>query len=481
MKVRGFSGWIILLSIFVSTGILYAKEVTDYGKDTTNVVYYGPTFGRKYYSGIYDFIGRYQITRFFPIQIQLHPEWWTNLADARSIRRLNSRPDSDLGHHAYYRPSEPSDITPNSAAVFTGNYNTYGIDSDGDGIYNLLGADIEINVLEAGDYSIVGTLKSKTGKVITSRGSNHSTIPLGYFLSASAPGLNTVSLTFSGEDIYNSGIDGVYTIELAILDENGLVIDSETVSTSSYSHTEFGEVPARMHILKDYGNDTNGDGLYDYLTVEIYINVSRAMNYGIVAVLHSSRDGEIITSMDVSQYLDSPQVVKLKFEGIEIRKSGVDGPYVVEISLHAENGSQIAYEEYNTSVYKSTDFQLPIQKFTANYSDYGVDSDGNGLYDYLAVDVGLKITSSGEYTIEGWLYDKNGNPIEVASTTEYLDEGLQSVVLEFNGISIYRNRMDGPYYVKYLTLKESGIIDFVEDAYTTSGYRFTDFQQPPTP
>lgn len=403
-------------------------------------------------------------------------------ADSHKIYQKSSpTPSNPWGDYEYHSPSEPLNINPNNGAVFTGNYNTYGIDSNGDGIYNLLGADIEVNVIEAGDYSIVGVLRSSTGAVITSRSSDDSTIFLGYFLSASGPGLNTISLTFSGEDIYNSGADGVYTIELAILDENGLVIDRRTFKTSAYNHTEFGEVPARMEVLKDYGEDTNGDGLYDYLTVEIDINGLQAMNYRIEGTLYSSTDGKSIDFLNISKYLDSSQIVKLNFDGIKIRKSEINGPYILAISLIDEDEAQIGYEEYNTSTYTYTDFQLPPQKFTGNYSDYGVDTDGDGLFDYLAVEIELEITVAGNYTVEGWLYDSNGKAIETATTTGYLNVGLQLVVLTFNGLSIYQNQVDGPYYMKYLALKGRGIIDFVEDAYTTSGYSFTNFQQPPIP
>ena len=34
------------------------------------------------------------------------------------------------------------------------------------------------------------------------------------------------------------------------------------------------------------------------------------------------------------------------------------------------------YEEYQTSAYSSADFQPPSQKFSGNYSDKGVDTDG---------------------------------------------------------------------------------------------------------
>jgi hypothetical protein len=68
-------------------------------------------------------------------------------------------------------------------------------------------------------------------------------------------------------------MDGVYTVELVLLDENGIVIDQRSFDTSTYNHAEFGEIPAEIESSTDYGEDTNSDGLYDYLSAEISIKV----------------------------------------------------------------------------------------------------------------------------------------------------------------------------------------------------------------
>ncbi|RKY95825.1 MAG: hypothetical protein DRQ06_02830, partial [Candidatus Hydrothermota bacterium] len=276
----------------------------------------------------------------------------------------------------------------------------------------------------------------------------------------------------------DTSVEGGYMVKVFVSGTiNGVPIEKENSLPNSILVTKTEVI--FIDEYSDSGIDTDYDGLYNFLNITIGLNVSTAGNYVISGTLKGNGE-DIITTNKI--YLTTGiQIVELKFDGIEIRKSEKDGSYVIEITLYNNDSDQIGFVEYITSPYNHTDFQLPLQKFTGNYSDYGVDTDGNGLYDYLAVDIGLEITNPAEYTIEGWLYDKEGNPLEVATTTKYLDEGFQLVVLKFNGISIYQNQVNGPYYVKHLTLRGSGIIDFVEDAYTTFGYEFTEFEMPPTP
>jgi len=451
--------------------------------------FYDPTFG-KVYDDKNEFIEWDQVTDWYWMFVDSIPQRWADLTDGHKIRDLFKYlylNDTNTGwrEHEYHSSSNSSDPNsdPSYGAVFTGNYTIYGVDSDGDGIYNSLAIDAEVDVSTAGDYSVVGFLKSDdTG--ITSRRSIYSTIPLGHVLSVLEPGLETITLTFSGGDIYNSGIDGIYTADLAISDENGFVIDYQSFDTSAFNHAEFGELPAGMEILIDYGEDTDGDGLFDYLTAEVDLHVMRAMNYILQGTLYSN-DGLFITSITNTHYLENSEILELNFDGTKIHKSEKDGPYLLAISLNDENYDQIGYQEYFTSTYVYTDFQEPAQQFTGTYSDYGTDTDGDGLFNYLTIEVGIDITTPGDYTVDGHLYDSNERLIEIANTSTYLHVGTQSATLSFNGRSINRNRVDGPYYLKYLVLSDSSdqidFIDFAVDACTTFAYSFTDFQIPPTP
>jgi hypothetical protein len=83
----------------------------------------------------------------------------------------------------------------------------------------------------------------------------------------------------------------------------------------------------------------------------------------------------------------------------------------------------------------------------------------------------------------GHLYDKNGVKVLTGENKSYLYYGNNTVDLKFDGVTIYRHGVDGPYILKYLSLlDENGdLMDLKDIADTTYEYLFTDFQKPSSP
>jgi len=134
------------------------------------------------------------------------------------------------------------------------------------------------------------------------------------------------------------------------------------------------------------------------------------------------------------------------------------------------------WDENNNAAFKSliSNLEESSASFADSYSDYGVDTNSDGLYEYLTIDVGVDVTTGGNYTTSGWL---SGSDIACASATTYLAVGNQSVSLDFDGMTIYEHGIDGPYNLSYLALyNENGtLVDYQGAAYTTSPYNYTDF------
>ncbi|RLG24467.1 hypothetical protein DRN77_02265, partial [Methanosarcinales archaeon] len=138
------------------------------------------------------------------------------------------------------------------------------------------------------------------------------------------------------------------------------------------------------------------------------------------------------------------------------------------------------YDAYTTSHYNYTEFQRPPAEFSDVYSDYGEDTDGDGLYNYLTIEVGVNVTTAGYYQINGELYDSYDDYIGWGSNYTYLDAGDQTVQLDFDGIAIRQNEVNGTYNLKYLNLYDDcwHQLDYIYDAYTTSYYNYTEFEEP---
>jgi hypothetical protein len=71
-------------------------------------------------------------------------------------------------------------------------------------------------------------------------------------------------------------------------------------------------------------------------------------------------------------------------------------------------------------------------EFTSTFFDYGTDTNGDGLYDYLTIDVGVNVATLGNYTMLGDLYDVNGNEIGVAYNITSLTTGNQTIKIYFD-------------------------------------------------
>ena len=357
-----------------------------------------------------------------------------------------------------------------SETKFTGNLNDYGVDMDGNGLFDFLIGEVEIDVAEEGYYSVLGVLSSNQNDISMTTGSEYLNV-----------GTQTVKLYFIGKDIYDAKISGTYSIMAVLYDTSGSQIDYQSLSTSAYEYTEFQGLLIELKDITDYGKDIDNDNLYNYLTVELTVNTIRAGNYGVIGVLHSNEMDTIDSSTYHSYLTEGTNEIYLNFDGAEIRKSKVDGPYIVGILLMDEDHHTSKYEELPTSAYSYTDFQQPSASFRDIYTDYGMDTDGDGLYNYLTTEAEVNILSPGAYTILGWLSDSSEESDIIWDSDDlYLDVGVQSMQLNFDGTAIYTHGTDGPYTLSFIALydENGNLVDYQHDAYTTSAYSYTDFQKP---
>ena len=382
-----------------------------------------------------------------------------------------------------YTDFEKPPAPPAPPAAFTGDYADYGTDIDGDELYDYLAIDVGVNVTATGNYIIVGRLYDVNENNITGV-INYDYLHLGN---------QTLQLNFDGKTIKKHGVNGPYYLKnLTIFDASWDIIDDmlDAYTTSVYNYTDFQTLPiqpappaAFTGDYADYGTDTDGDGLYDFLTIDVGVNVTTAGNYSLDGWLYDANGSEIVWAYN-DAYLDvGVRSVLLNFGGMQIRKHRVDGPFNIGyLTLLDKNGTlcDYRYDIYNTSAYNYTDFEIPLAELTSDYSDYGADTDGDGLYDYLMIDIGVNVTDAGVYILKGWLYDVSENDITSAVNHAYLDTGNKTLQLNFNGKAIQKHEVDGVYYLKNLSLYDGSwnLLDYISDAYTTSAYNHTDFQVP---
>lgn len=92
--------------------------------------------------------------------------------------------------------------------------------------------------------------------------------------------------------------------------------------------------------------------------------------------------------------------------------------------------------------------QIPPEVTFTSIRDYPVDTDRNGLYNALLLEINLEVTREGGYTLACALYvEASGNDYLIGTEQDnpWLDEGDNSVVLSFPSEAIFRTGRSGVF------------------------------------
>lgn len=230
----------------------------------------------------------------------------------------------------------------------------------------------------------------------------------------------------------------------------------------------------------EYVQDTDLDGLFDFLVIEITVEVYEAGDYMVSVELNDSA-GSNIYSVGMGGFLDvGTHVVPLSIEGIRIWAHGVDGPYVVHADLHSYPWTFVDEFLGVTNSYTYDQFEpLPAMFGLVNGAS-GLDTDGNGRFEFLVTDFSVEVAEANDYRIvcslmrlvgSSWVY------IEEIEENRYLEIGTQELSIAVRGSRINAAELDGPFYVLLLLYDDIGHPRSLDDIwYLTSYYGYAEFE-----
>lgn len=228
--------------------------------------------------------------------------------------------------------------------------------------------------------------------------------------------------------------------------------------------------------FSDAGSDQNGDGLFEELVVDVGINVTNPQNYRIFGVLMDKNGALVANAFRVVHLSAGQQSVALQFHGASIFEHGVDGPYTLSVVRLAEDNDYALLptdERLNahiTQSYNYLQFQGSSIFIPGTGSDRGVDSDGNGLFDRLEVNVDVRIMNPGNYNWSTKLVDANNTDLGIFAGSGTLSQGTNSLPFVFDGREIGAKAVEGQFSLRDLLLF-SGTDSIVSlHPYTTQGY-----------
>ena len=178
--------------------------------------------------------------------------------------------------------------------------------------------------------------------------------------------------------------------------------------------------------------DTNGNGYYDALQVDVTVTITTSGEYNIIGSLADAVGtrlvGDAYSTLSSGPLASGVHTLTFSFDGKTLRAAGVDGPYVLDF-LYIEHLGVDDYmppivdsvqNAYTTAAYTARQFEGEPLALVAG-GDKAEDLNGNGLYDQLSITVTFDVLAPGVYKWMGVLVDADGAFIADVSDAGWLD------------------------------------------------------------
>lgn len=264
-----------------------------------------------------------------------------------------SRPATG-GSPAFSRNDLAIATVSSSNSTFSGGFQDFGLDTDGDTLFNNLVIQTNVNITTGGSYAIVGTLTD-------SQGNTQDASVRAKF----GTGISPVMLKFDGETIFKNRVNGPYTLSRILLaEESGsdtlpVAVLTNPYQTAAYNFRSFQHSPLSLTgNISSIGVDTNNNGLFDLLKVGIEVDVDTPGAYEWSARLVDKNGVELGFAANSGSLTAGTNSVELTFNGLPIGTNGVDGPYFVSgFIIFGSGGSLVADNRFATNPFLASQFE----------------------------------------------------------------------------------------------------------------------------
>ncbi|MGQ9507048.1 MAG: hypothetical protein ACUVTB_04210 [Candidatus Bathycorpusculaceae bacterium] len=379
-------------------------------------------------------------------------------------------------------------------AVLTGTIYDEGIDTDGDGLFNFLEINAEVDVADEAWYQLtVSGLQNVSD-------SYYETIYISNFTQNYLfSGVQNLTVWLYGPMIYAShaiNISIINWIELYFVEgsqQYELNYTSYQPLSRPYRYDEFDTPAYFTGTIFDEGIDEEPNGKFDYLKISVEANVTEPGYYQFeVLDLLDSAFQKILVSDSLYDYFDvGVHLVNLTIYGPKIYMSNLNPRYINSLSIYTfvKGWGNIPTDRLFSiplsKSYNYTDFESHAL-LTGNISDIGVDTDGDRLFDYLAVGVEVNVTEAGIYEIGiNNLMEKTDGSYRYMYYPQWFigdfDVGVQTVYLNYSGPRLAYDHFS-PTNVSDVTLYEQVYpytkLSYIGSAPLSQKYDYTLFNAP---
>ncbi|MHA1971487.1 MAG: hypothetical protein ACTSW1_00760 [Candidatus Hodarchaeales archaeon] len=372
-------------------------------------------------------------------------------------------------------------------SYFTGNINESRIDIDFDGKYEYLKVFVEVFSEEPLNLRLESNLYTGYDSIYSQ---NRSSV---------TPGYTWLELVFPSPLLYSLQTNSSYEISFYVYDDdNGMNFDYlYGYITNTYPWIEWAP-PGLVFsgIIYDFGVDEDNNGRFDYIKVQIEVNVSQEGLYYLYGYIRADDGGsDYYWDWGYANLVPGTYNITVEIDPfwVQSHTSGIafylDFIVVYQDFTDISNSYKISSygdDIYLANIYYHEDFDLPDAFLVGIVDDYGVDYDTDGLYNSWIVILQINVTvDSLDLYLEADL-EEIGTDAFITSTSINLYEltiGVHNVTLEFSGEDLYDSGFSNGAQIRYYRLVRSYDWTTVEESWEkyqlNNTYIWSDFNSQP--
>jgi hypothetical protein len=199
--------------------------------------------------------------------------------------------------------------------------------------------------------------------------------------------------------------------------------------------------------------DVDANGRFEALEVDVVVDVASAGDYVVIGQLLGS-NGALVANRPTlnsmrftTAYINGAagrRSISLRFSGEQIRESGIDGPYTLQLLANGPNGAA-GEGSITTPAYRWAQFG-ELKARLRSLSPSPLDTDGSGKFETVRVSFEADVVNPGPYQVAVTV-DSGGRSLLAKTRLMMLAAGVQQVTLDLPATAIARAGLDGPYDV----------------------------------
>ena len=235
-------------------------------------------------------------------------------------------------------------------------------------------------------------------------------------------------------------------------------------------------------VVQARGIDLNANGALDQIALDAGANIAQPGTYRVFVQLGAAGGKKLVGSGDKLLAAGAQTATALINTQDLVAQGLGKGPYSVDqIDLmYLDNGNAIPADRKvnlgQIANFQFSAFERPALALTGLSSDRGVDTNGNGLFEQLRVQVQIDALAAGGVQFSGRLTDSYGTQLDLYAGSANLVAGLNLIEFAFSGSKIGGSGISGPYAVDSLLLFGGGrSLSSSAPVARTQAYAYTQF------